>query len=109
MLNTEVPYWSEIERMTLSRAPLPASSPNGPAAGIYRSLWAEVAGRVGIEADANSSGLDGRAQRPLTSRSTYLPPPPPPVPPPPVLVPPPPVPPLPVPPDGLPEPVPDEP
>jgi chromosome partitioning protein len=119
MLNTEVPYWSEIERMTLSRAPLPASSPNGPAAGIYRSLWAEVAARVGIEADANSYGLDGRAQRPLTPRSTYLPPPPPvpppPVPPPPVPPPvppppvPPPVPPLPVPPDGLPEPVPDEP
>jgi chromosome partitioning protein len=48
MLKTEVPYWSEIERMTVRREPLPASSPNGAAAGIYRSLWAEVAGRVGI-------------------------------------------------------------
>ena len=47
-LQTEVPYWSEIERMTLRRAPLPASSPNGAAAAIYRALWAEVAGRVGI-------------------------------------------------------------
>jgi cellulose biosynthesis protein BcsQ len=48
MLETEVPYRSEIERMTLHRAPLPASSPNGAAAAIYRALWAEVAGRVGI-------------------------------------------------------------
>ena len=48
MLQTEVPYWSEIERMTVRREPLPASSPNGAAAAIYRSLWAEVAGRVGI-------------------------------------------------------------
>ncbi len=52
MLETEVPYWSEIERMTLRRAPLPASSPNGAAAVIYRSLWAEVAGRVGITQQA---------------------------------------------------------
>jgi chromosome partitioning protein len=48
MLKTEVPYWSEIERMTLRRAPLPATSPNGPAAAIYRSLWAEIAGLTQI-------------------------------------------------------------
>ena len=48
MLTTEVPYWSEIERMSLRRAPLPALSPNGAAAGIYRSLWKEVSGKAGI-------------------------------------------------------------
>src|ERR1700684_4127209 len=48
LLTTEVPYWSEIERMSLRRVPLPALAPNGAAAGIYRSLWSEVAGRAGI-------------------------------------------------------------
>jgi cellulose biosynthesis protein BcsQ len=48
MLNTEVPYWSEIERMTQRRAPIPVSAPNGPATALYRALWAEVASRVGI-------------------------------------------------------------
>lgn len=48
MLTTEVPYWSEIERMTARRAPIPAYSPGGPAATIFRALWAEVAARVGV-------------------------------------------------------------
>ena len=47
MLLTEVPYWSEIERMSLRRAPIPAYSPGGPAAQIYSALWAEVAARMG--------------------------------------------------------------
>ena len=42
ILATEVPYWSEIERMSVRRAPLPASSPRGAAALIYSRLWAEV-------------------------------------------------------------------
>ncbi|MCK7502135.1 MAG: hypothetical protein MZW92_78620 [Comamonadaceae bacterium] len=29
---TEVPYWSEIERMAVRRAPLPALAPRSPAA-----------------------------------------------------------------------------
>src|SRR5215472_210423 len=29
ILATEVPYWSEIERMSVRRAPLPACAPNG--------------------------------------------------------------------------------
>jgi cellulose biosynthesis protein BcsQ len=49
MLTTEVPYWSAIERMTMQRAPIPAYAPNSAAAGIYRSLWAEIAERVGID------------------------------------------------------------
>jgi chromosome partitioning protein len=47
MLTTEVPYWSEIERMSLRRAPIPAFAPSGPAAQIYAALWEEVAARMG--------------------------------------------------------------
>jgi chromosome partitioning protein len=43
ILATEVPYWSEIERMTVRRAPLPAFAPRSPAAQIYANLWDEVA------------------------------------------------------------------
>jgi len=46
MLATEVPYWSEIERMSLRRAPLPAFAPKSTAAQIYAALWAEVAARM---------------------------------------------------------------
>lgn len=49
LLVTEVPYWSDIERMTLRRAPLPAFAPTSPAAAIYRSLWSEVARRMGSD------------------------------------------------------------
>ena len=44
LLATEVPYWSEIERMSVRRAPLPASAPGSTAALIYAELWAEIRG-----------------------------------------------------------------
>ena len=47
MLATEVPYWSEIERMSLRRAPLPAYAPASAAARIYAALWEEVVARIG--------------------------------------------------------------
>jgi cellulose biosynthesis protein BcsQ len=47
MLNTEVPYWSEIERMSVQRAPLPAISPSGRATPIYAALWGEMSERMG--------------------------------------------------------------
>lgn len=46
MLSTEVPYWSEIERMSVRRAPLPACAPKSDAARIYRKLWAEIHARL---------------------------------------------------------------
>jgi chromosome partitioning protein len=46
ILATEVPYWSEIERMTVRRAPLPACAPRTDAARIYRRLWAEISQRI---------------------------------------------------------------
>jgi chromosome partitioning protein len=46
ILATEVPYWSEIERMTVRRAPLPASAPKSDAARVYATLWQEILARV---------------------------------------------------------------
>jgi cellulose biosynthesis protein BcsQ len=42
ILATEVPDWSEIERMTLRRAPLPAVTPHSPGALVYQALWREI-------------------------------------------------------------------
>jgi cellulose biosynthesis protein BcsQ len=42
MLTTVVPYGSEIERMTLRRAPLPAYAPRSDPAIVYSELWSEV-------------------------------------------------------------------
>jgi chromosome partitioning protein len=46
VLATEVPYRSEIERMAVRRAPLPAFAPRSPAGLVYADLWAEVAARM---------------------------------------------------------------
>jgi cellulose biosynthesis protein BcsQ len=46
ILVTEIPYWSEVERMAVRRAPLPAFSPRGPASQLYRQLWDEVRTRL---------------------------------------------------------------
>jgi chromosome partitioning protein len=47
LLATEVPYSSEIERMTVRRMPLPAFAPRSGVGQIYAALWAEVVGRMG--------------------------------------------------------------
>jgi chromosome partitioning protein len=47
LLDTEIPYWSEIERMSVRRAPLPASAPRSDAAQLYTQLWAEIGARLG--------------------------------------------------------------
>jgi cellulose biosynthesis protein BcsQ len=49
MLSTEIPYWSDIERMTARRAPLPAFAPASPAAVLYASLWKEISGRMAVQ------------------------------------------------------------
>jgi chromosome partitioning protein len=54
MLSTEVPYWSEIERMSVRRAPLPACAPKSDAARIYRELWAEIRARLQPVAQASA-------------------------------------------------------
>jgi chromosome partitioning protein len=47
LLATEVPYWSEIEKMTVRRAPLPSYAPRSAAGQIYEALWKEVAMKLG--------------------------------------------------------------
>jgi chromosome partitioning protein len=42
LLATEVPYSSEIERMSVRRAPLPAFAPRSAAAQVYAALWTEL-------------------------------------------------------------------
>jgi chromosome partitioning protein len=54
MLATEVPYSSEIERMTLRRAPIPAFAPRSAAAQIYSALWAELTGVLRLAGDSSS-------------------------------------------------------
>ena len=44
LLHNTIPYVTEIEKMGLVRAPVPASAPNSPAAQAYRHLWHEVQG-----------------------------------------------------------------
>jgi cellulose biosynthesis protein BcsQ len=58
ILATEVPYWSEIERMSVRRAPLPASAPGSTAALIYAELWAEIRGEERrSEAQCSGAGV----------------------------------------------------
>ncbi len=59
MLATEVPYWSEIERMSLRRAPLSAFAPNSAGAQIYAKLWAEVTARMGEPSPAVAHQEEG--------------------------------------------------
>jgi cellulose biosynthesis protein BcsQ len=46
LLDTEIPYWSEIERMTVRRAPLPSIAPASEASQRFAGLWAEIARRL---------------------------------------------------------------
>ena len=49
VLLTQVPYSSEIERMSVRRAPLPAIAPKSPAARLYADLWHEIDQRLHAE------------------------------------------------------------
>jgi chromosome partitioning protein len=48
LLATEVPYWSEIERMSVRRAPLAVIAPHGAATALYATLWTEIRARVPV-------------------------------------------------------------
>jgi chromosome partitioning protein len=60
ILATEVPYWSEIERMSVRRVPLPASGPSSAAAQLYAQLWTEVRERL---SPGPSAAAAARTQR----------------------------------------------
>jgi chromosome partitioning protein len=46
MLETEIPYLTDIERVSVRRAPLPNYAPRNQGTLIYRALWAEIEGRL---------------------------------------------------------------
>jgi cellulose biosynthesis protein BcsQ len=46
LLVTEVPYSSEIERMSVRREPIPSYAPRSAAGQIYAALWAEIAAHM---------------------------------------------------------------
>jgi hypothetical protein len=63
-LATEVPYSSEIERMSLRRAPLPSYSPRSVVAQIYSALWMEIEARMEYRPSASATALSGSAAAP---------------------------------------------
>jgi chromosome partitioning protein len=84
LLATEVPYWSEIERMSLRRAPLPAYAPRSAAGQIYSTLWREVEARLGqgtstaaasvaLPVPPSDAGLNAHADDHIDSESTTPP------------------------------------
>lgn len=46
LLETEIPYSSQVERMSLRRAPLPAYARGSPEGRIYSALWNEIGARI---------------------------------------------------------------
>jgi len=46
ILQTEIPYGSEFERMAARRAPIESYAPASAAAETYRALWREIDGRL---------------------------------------------------------------
>jgi cellulose biosynthesis protein BcsQ len=61
LLHTEVPYSSEIERMSLRRAPIASYSPRSDAGQVYGALWREIERRLARE--LKSSGQRRQLQR----------------------------------------------
>ena len=45
-LKSTIPFVSEIEKMGITRAPVPVSTPNSPAANAYQRLWHEIQGVI---------------------------------------------------------------
>jgi chromosome partitioning protein len=62
MLATELPNWSEIERMSVRRAPLVASAPRSAAAQLYGQLWREVQARSAATHSAEPAAPTARAR-----------------------------------------------
>jgi cellulose biosynthesis protein BcsQ len=70
VLTTEIPYSSEIERMSLRRAPLPSYSPLSAAGQVYTALWMEIETRMGRRpkgAGTASAGVPTHSAAPTQS------------------------------------------
>jgi cellulose biosynthesis protein BcsQ len=72
ILATEVPDWSEIERMSVRREPLPASAPNSAAAQLYTQLWAEVSERLRDDSPAVAAVRPQRSGGAATASAATL-------------------------------------
>jgi cellulose biosynthesis protein BcsQ len=46
ILESQIPYAADVERMGIERAPVLEYAPDSPAAQAYRGLWKEVRGRL---------------------------------------------------------------
>jgi hypothetical protein len=57
LLHSTIPYVTEIEKMGLVRAPVPATAPTSPAAQAYRHLWHEVQGHMQMESGTGVEAL----------------------------------------------------
>lgn len=55
ILQTEVPYGSEFERMAARRAPVESYAPASPAAETYRALWREIDERLASLSNARAA------------------------------------------------------
>jgi chromosome partitioning protein len=64
VLATEIPYWSEIERVSVRRAPMAVIAPHGEATRIYAALWAEIEGRLRGELQAGAIAAPGQPAAP---------------------------------------------
>jgi len=69
ILETEVPYGSEFERMAARRAPIESYAPASAAAAVYRALWHEIDGRLGTSANTRVRG----ERNPRAVRSSGVP------------------------------------
>jgi chromosome partitioning protein len=64
LLATEIPYSSEIERMSVRRAPIPAFSPRSDVGLLYAALWAEIAAGLGWARPSRARARTGDAGLP---------------------------------------------
>jgi cellulose biosynthesis protein BcsQ len=63
ILDTEVPYGSDFEKITLRRAPIESYAPGSVAADVYRALWREIDARLQAGV-VGGSGRAGKFERP---------------------------------------------
>jgi cellulose biosynthesis protein BcsQ len=70
ILETEVPYGSEFEKIALRRAPVEAYAPASAAADVYRALWREIDGRLqGSASSRKTHDADEAAASPAGLRA----------------------------------------
>jgi cellulose biosynthesis protein BcsQ len=72
ILETEVPYGSDFERLALRRAPVEAYAPASGAAEVYRALWREIDARLDGSAPAPAPNEQAGPELGVTSSGRTL-------------------------------------